>query len=52
MKRKTRTHNVIDINLLKLKQFLFTKYIIQLCEFIDPEDENEEEEINPIDVIN
>ena len=46
-KRKTRTNNVIDINILKLKQFLITKYKIEFCEFID-----EEEKISPLDVIN
>ena len=43
-KRKTRTNNIIDINIIKLKQYLITKYKIEFCEFIDPEDEIEEEE--------
>ena len=52
VKRKTRTNAVVDINILKLKQYLITKYKIDFCEFIESEDENEEEEINPLDVIN
>ena len=51
VKRKTRTNAVVDINILKLKQYLITKYKIDFCEFIESE-ENEEEEINPLDVIN
>jgi hypothetical protein len=43
-KRKTRTNNIIDINIIKLKQYLITKYKIEFCDFIDPEDEIEEDE--------
>ena len=51
-KRKTRTNNIIDINISKLKQYLITKYKIEFCSFIDPEDEIEEEDIKcPLDVI-
>ena len=44
VKSKTRTNNVIDINFLKFKQLLLTKYIKEFLEFIDSEDENKEKE--------
>ena len=52
-KRKTRTNNMIDINIEKLKQHLITKYKIDFCDFIDDaKDEIELENINPLDIIN
>ena len=50
-KLKTRTSNIINIDILKLKQHLITKYKIEFCDFIDSEDEIEEP-ISPLDVIN
>ena len=52
-KKKTRTFNVIEINIQKLKEHLIQKYKLEFCDFIDPENEIEEDEkICPLDVIN
>ena len=52
-KRKTRTHNIIYINILKLKTYLINKYKFEFVDFIDPEDEVEEDEDikSPLDII-
>ena len=48
-KVKTRTHNVINIDLIKLKEHLKNKYKIEFVDFIDEEEEEEEEEICALD---
>ena len=49
-KVKTRTNNVVNIDIKKLKEFLFTKFKIEFVDFNDENiEEEEEEEINPLD---